>query len=125
MALGAQLTQWFGSLRTAVLLGEQSTIIGAGTNQATATAITTANTIVSTVAAGTGVVLPSSASVPPVNTNDRLHVANHGANTLACYPPVGGSLSNNAVNVPALIAPNKCADFYCIDGTNYTAILSA
>ena len=122
MAFGAQLNSWFGARGTAALLGEQSTISAAGTSRTTATAITTANTIVSVVAAGTGVILPG-ASV--VGANDRLHVANHGANTLAVYPPSGGKLCNNGANVPALIAPGKCADFYCIDGTSYTALLSA
>jgi hypothetical protein len=81
-----------------------------------------ANNVVTTVGAGAGVRLPAS---PTVSANDRLHVANHGANTLAVYPPTAGKLSNNTANVPAMIAPNKCADFFCIDGTNYTAILSA
>jgi len=122
VALGAQLNQWFGAQRTAVLLGEQATISGAGTNQSTATPITTANAIVATVAAGTGVVLPG-ASV--VGISDRIHVLNKGANTLACYPPSGGAFGTAAANVPAMIAPGKAADFYCIDGTNYSALLSA
>ncbi len=119
---GSQLNQWFGSQRTAVLLGEQATLSGAGTNQATATSITTANVIVGTVAFGTGVVLPVT---PAVSANDRIHVANNGVNTCAVYPPVGGKFGSAGANVPVLMAPGKCADFYCVDGTNYTALLGA
>ena len=122
MALGSQLSQWFGFQRALVILGDQATLAAAGTTQGTAAAITTANAIVTPVAAGAGVVLPGATVA---GAGDRIHVANHGANTLACYPPSGGRLSNNTANVPAMIAPNKCADFYCIDGTNYTANLSA
>jgi hypothetical protein len=122
VALGLQLNSWFGFQRALAILGEQATLAAAGTTQGTATAITTANAIVSTVAAGTGVVLPST---PAVAAKDRIHVANNGANTLAVYPPAGGKLGSAAVNVPALMAPGKCADFYCVDGTNYTALLSA
>lgn len=122
MAFGSQLNGIFGAQKAIVLLGEQSTISAAGTNQATATAITTANCIVGTVAAGSGVVLPGSTVV---SANDRVFVMNAGANTLACYPPSGGTLNNAAANVPALIAPGKCVDFYCRDGTNYAANLGA
>ena len=122
MALGSQLSQWFGFQRALVILGDQATLAAAGTTQGTAAAITTANAIVTPVATGAGVVLPGATVA---GAGDRIHVANHGANTLACYPPSGGRLSNNTANVPAMIAPNKCADFYCIDGTNYTANLSA
>jgi len=124
VALGIQLSDALGSRQALAILGDQATISAAGTNQATATAITTAVAIVSTVALGTGVILPKSTAVS-LNGGDRIHIANHGANALAVYPPVGGKLSNNTVNVPAMIAPNKCADFYNIDGTNWTALLSA
>ena len=118
MSFGAQLNTCVGSEAALAILGDLSTSVSAaGTNQSTATLLTTANSIVTTVAFGTGVRLPVTGSC------DRLHVANHGANTLAVYPPSGGKLSNSSVNVPALMAPNKCADFFCIDGTNYTALL--
>lgn len=123
MALGAQLNASLGSQAALAILGSLSASITAGgTNQSTATLLANANNVVTTVAAGSGVRLPAT---PTVSANDRLHVANHGANALAVYPPTGGKLSNNTANVPALVAPNKCADFFCIDGTNYSAFLSA
>lgn len=123
MAFGSQLNATLGTQAALAVLGELSAGVSAGgTTQAGATLLSTANSIVTTVAAGSGVRLPVT---PTVSANDRLHVANHGANTLAVYPPSGGKLSNRTANVPALIAPNKCADFFCIDGTNYSALLGA
>lgn len=122
MPFGSQLNSAIGSQGALAVLGNLATVSAAGTTQAAATALTAVNNIVTTVASGSGVRLPIT---PTVSANDRLHVANHGANALAAYPPVGGKLSNNAANVPAMIAVNKCADFICIDGTNYTALLGA
>lgn len=123
MAFGSQLNAQLGSAAALVILGElTASATAAGTTQATAYAITTANTIFTTVAAGTGGRLPLT---PTVSANDRLHVANHGANTLALYPATGGKFGTSTAGVPAMIAPGKCADFFCIDGTNYTALLSA
>lgn len=123
MAIGAELNASLNSQAALAVLGSLSaSVSAAGSTQGTATLLSSANNIVTTVAAGAGVKLPTS---PTVSANDRLHVANHGANTLACYPPTGGQLNNNTANVPAMIAPKKSADFFCIDGTNYTAILSA
>lgn len=122
MPLGSQLNAALGSQGALAVLGDLASISAAGTNQATATAVTAVNTIVTSVGAGTGVRLPKT---PTVSANDRLHVANHGASTLAVYPPSGGQLSSNAANVPALISTKKCADFLCIDGTNYSAMLGA
>lgn len=123
MALGAQLNASLGSQAALAVLGSLSpSVSAAGANQAGATQLSAANNVVTTTGAGTGVRLPVT---PVVSANDRLHVANHGANTLAVYPPTGGALSANTANVPAMIAPKKCADFLCIDGTNYIALLSA
>lgn len=123
MPIGAELNASLNSQASLAVLGSlSSSITAGGTTQGTATLIGSANNVVTTVAAGSGVRLPAT---PTVSASDRLHVANNGANTLACYPPSGGQLSGNTANVPALIAPKKSADFFCIDGTNYTAILSA
>lgn len=123
MALGSQLNATIGAQAALAVLGELSTAISAaGTTQAGATLLTTATSIVTTVAAGSGVRLPVT---PAVSAGDRLHVANHGANTLAVYPPTGGALSANTANVPAMVAAKKSADFLCIDGTNYSAMLGA
>ena len=123
MALGSQLNAAFGEQGAFAVLGDLSTAVSAaGTNLATATLLTAANSIVTTVGAGAGVRLPVT---PTVSAKDRLHVANHGANTLAVYPPSGGALSANTAGVPLMLAPKKSADFVCLDGTNYSALVGA
>ncbi len=122
MPLGSQINAALGSQAALAILGELASISAAGTTQATATAITTAIAIVTTTPFQGGVRLPIT---PAVSASDRIHVANHGANDLFVYPPVGGKLSNNTANVPARIAQKKSADFLCIDGTNYSAALGA
>jgi Flp pilus assembly secretin CpaC len=121
--LGSQLNATVGDQAALAILGELSTAVSAaGTTQATATLLTTATSIVTTVAAGSGVRLPVT---PTVSAGDRLHVANHGALTLSVYPPTGGKLSNNTANVPALVAPKKSADFLCLNGTDYSVMLGS
>jgi hypothetical protein len=120
---GSQLNAAFGSQPALAILGDISTSLsGAGTGQSTATPITVSIAIFTTVNAGTGALLPVT---PTVSACDRLHVANHGINTLAVYPPSGGKLSNRSANVPALVAPNKCAEFVCLNGTDYSAFLGS
>lgn len=122
--LGSQLnaTLQNESVVRAILGDLNAAVAAAGTTQSGATLLVASTSIVTTVGAGAGVRLPVA---PTVSAKDRLHVANHGANTLAAYPPTGGKLSNQAANVPAMIAPGKCADFLCIDGTNWSVLLGA
>ena len=123
MALGSQINSVLGAQAAVVILGDVGDgLSAAGTTQGTATAIVHVSSIFTTVDPGTGGRLPVT---PTVSARDRLHVANHGANTLLVYPPSGGKLSNRTANWPAQIPPNKCGDFLCIDGTNYSALLSA
>lgn len=122
MAFGSQINAALGAQAALVIGGDVGTYSGAGTTQGTATAITTPIAIFTTTGFGTGGILPVT---PTVSANDRVHAANHGENTLAIYPPSGGKLSNKTANMPAMIPPNKCADFVCIDGTNWSALLGA
>jgi hypothetical protein len=123
VAFGSQINAALGSQPAlAILGGLTSGATAAGTTQGTAYVITTAHTVFTSVAFKSGAILPAT---PTVSANDRLHVANHGSASLAVYPPSGGKLSNNTANVPAWIAPGKCADFLCLDGTNYSALLGA
>ena len=119
---GAQLNGQFGSQATIVLLGNLATAVSAaGTTQGTATALSAVNNFVTTAAQGSGVLLPVT---PAVGAGDRLHVANQTSNNFWVYPPSGGKLGNNTANRGAMLGPNKAADFLCIDGTNWSAILS-
>ena len=123
MPLGSQLNAALGAQGALAVLGDLTTgATATGTGASTAYAITAANTVFTTVAAGTGAKLPVT---PTVSAKDRLHVANNGVNTLSVYPPTGGRLGTATANVPANVAPGKAAYFFCIDGTNYSAVLSA
>lgn len=120
MPLGSQLNETLGTQAALAILGDIATAVSAaGTTQGTATALTVSTSIVTTVSVGSGVRLPTTSA------KDRLHVANHGTNALAVYPPVGGKLSNQTTNVPAMLAPGRCADFLCIEGSNWSAMLGA
>lgn len=58
-------------------------ISAAGTDFSTATPLTQPASVITTVAAGTGVILPSQYSAA---------IVNRGANTLTVYPPAGGTI---------------------------------
>lgn len=123
MAFGSQLNVQVNAQAALAILGDLAASLGAaGTSQGTATAITTANWIATTVGAGSGVVLPVS---PTVSAKDTLFGANHGVNTLAVYPPNGGKLGTASANAPLLLAPGKAALFFCIDGINYAVLVGA
>lgn len=71
-----------------------STTVGvaaAGTTQGTATALSSTINIITTVAAGSGVILTSGV---------RVIVLNRGANSLLIYPPVSGQLEALGTNAP-------------------------
>lgn len=123
MALGSQLNAQLDSAAALAVLGDISAAVtAAGTSQSTATLLTAANNVITTATQGQGVRLPLT---PTVSACDRLHVANNTAVNVWVYPGSGGAIGGNTTNRGAMLAPNKAADFFCIDGTNWTAILSA
>lgn len=80
--------------------------VATGTTQATALAMTTEWIEVTTVPAGSGVVLNGfGAGVPSV-------VFNEGANALKVYPPVGNQIDALGVNVAYLLPAAKMQTFY-------------
>jgi hypothetical protein len=111
------LGMW-GEMAEQVVLGEVVTgLTAAGTNQATALAITASANIFGTVASGTGAILSQ-------NDGARIVVRNGGANALLVYAPVGGTM-NGTSNGSLSIAATKNALFVSADGVNYYSILSA
>jgi hypothetical protein len=80
------------SFASNLLRSLQTTISAAGTNQGTATALTKDSNIVTTVASGTGVILPTAAAGMTV------FIKNAGANALAVYPASGGAIDALAAN---------------------------
>ena len=93
----------FTALNTTVTNG----ITAAGTNQGTATAITSTFNSVDTVAAGTGVILPAALA------GYTITVSNHGLNNLSVYPASGESVEGGAANVPLVLLPGMCYRAAC------------
>ena len=79
-------------------LSTQNSIAAAGTTQGTATILLLDINNVTTVAAGTGVILPA------LTAGAKITIFNNGANTLLIYPAVGDSIdilaANAAISVP-------------------------
>ena len=97
-----------------------SAISAAGTTQGTATELVNADSEVSTVASGAGVVLASRLS-----PGDEQTVFNSGANALKIYPTSGMSINALAANAPMLLARNTGCLFKCISTTRVFGVLSA
>jgi hypothetical protein len=92
-------------------------IAAAGSSQATATALTSQISIVTSVAAGTGVVLPT-----PV-VGEVLYVSNQGGNNLLVYPPAGVAIDAHATNDPAMVARNAAVELIAVTGTQFNTIV--
>jgi len=78
-------------------------LTAAGTTQGTASNIGASINIITTVAAGTGVILPNAGSL----LGSRIIIFNQGANTLNIYPNVGSSIDGGAANIPITLAAGK------------------
>ena len=121
--IGKRLTgSGFAPLQTTNLVGDGDLAVTAlGATQTTAYAVIAANTLVTTTAASTGVILPSS------SPGDEFYVANNGASALTVYPPVGGKVNAGTVNVGASLAATKSGAFRCLDpaGLNFQYVVSA
>lgn len=81
-----------------VALPTSASVAAAGTTQGTATALNAQNNVVTTVAAGAGVLVQAS----PLNMT--ITILNRGANTLLIYPPVGAQFESYSVNEAVSIA---------------------
>lgn len=79
-----------------------------GTNQATAFQITIQESVFSSVAAGTGAVLPTP-------NGAQLTIFNQGLNDLKVYPAVGDQIAGNSVNSSVTIASGASAVFSSFD----------
>ncbi len=77
-----------------VIAGVNTGITAAGTDQATATALTTSINDMGTVGSGTGVVLPTAIAGMEVS------VYNHGGNALLIYPALGAQIDALGTNSP-------------------------
>ena len=102
-------------------------LIATGATQGTALAMSANFAQFTTVAAGTGAILPAVAAVPMlgVSNGDSIEVFNLGANALAVYPPVGSTINSLAANTSLAVPAGKGARFIQLSPTNWGAILSA
>lgn len=107
----------FGNTADAVIGDMVTGVTAAGSTQATATALTADHTKVGTTALSTGVILRQIAGMQVVY--------NGGANALAVYPPVGGTINSGAANAAFSVATTKTAVFMSSDGVSFVAVLSA
>lgn len=80
---------------------------GAGSTQGTATPLTANINIATTVASGTGFILPLITSAGnPIKAGTEIKLFNRGASTASLYPPVGAQIEALGTNNPSGIAPN-------------------
>ena len=94
-------------------------VAAAGTTQGTATALGAAFSILTTVAAGSGVILPQG------QPGDRLFVYNNGANAALIYPPTSAKINNAATNGGITLATQTVIEFVQFSTTQFCANLSA
>lgn len=93
-----------------------STISAAGTNQSTATEITTDLVIVGTVASGTGVRLPTASA------GRRIVVRNSGANALNIYPSSGAQINVLAANTAFVEDTSTTLEFIGFSATQWYTV---
>lgn len=80
---------------------------GAGTTQGTATPLNASINIATTVASGTGFVLPLiTLSGNTIKVGTEIKLFNRGANTASLYPPSGGQIEALGTNNPSGVAVN-------------------
>lgn len=97
-----------------------NTLTAAGSTQGTALPITTDFAVCTTVASGTGVILPANAVA-----SDQYMIANHGSNALLVYPPTGGAIANGTVNAGLSVPATKSVILKAITPLLWCANLSA
>ena len=91
-------------------------ISAAGTTQGTATALTKEINVVSTVASGAGVVLPTAVA------GMVLIVNNTNANTLNVYPATGGVVNSGSTNAAYSHPAGASIQYYATSGTQWYTV---
>lgn len=103
----------------------QTGLTALGNSLGTALAAPSDAMVFTTVAASTGVSLPTDASRTP-NLFDTFIVVNHGANTLSVYPGTSaGKIANGSAGAAFSVAATKTATFTYIGSDNWAASVSA
>jgi hypothetical protein len=94
--------------------GVATGLTAAGSTQGTAFVIASSVNQFTTVAAGTGAILPSN-----VYNGRPIRIFNRGANALKVYPPSGAKIESNATNAAVSLAAGADATFSPITATQW------
>ena len=95
-------------------------LVATGSTQAGALVLPADVNKFTTVAAGTGCI------IPPLNGGDNIVVVNSGANALLLYPPVGSTINALSANTGYSIATaTPYCQITCVDPTHYHCFQSA
>jgi len=103
------------TLNSAVV-DNNNAVSAAGSTQAGATALTVDYNVVTTVAASTGVRLPTATA------GRRIVIVNKGANTLSIYPATGGTIDALSANAAIQIAANGSIEIMASSTTQWYSI---
>ena len=107
-------------LAAAICKDTATSVSAAGTTQGTATELTSADSEVTTVAAGAGVILASQSSAGDTQT-----VFNAGANALRVYPTTGASINSLPANQHMTLSTNTGVLFKKVSSSRWFGVLSA
>ena len=88
--------------------GAATGLTAAGSNQATATAVTSETNQFTNVPAGSGTMLAI------VQVGATITIFNDGANGLRVYPPSGAAIGDAGINAPVTVQPGSSASFHRI-----------
>lgn len=111
-------SEWNSTFAGKDNVSTSAVISAAGTTQGTATLLSSRYSVVTTVAANTGVELAVEVSQPQV-------VFDRGANTLSVYPTSGAQIESLGTNVPYTIAAGSQALFVCVSSSQCYAQASS
>ena len=110
----------FSAAQVTNILGDVDPAVTAlGNSAATAYLVGAANTLVTTAAASTGVILPVGTTGAPNFTAlfDEYTIANRGASTLTVYPPTGGTIDGGS---SASVTTGSLKYFTCVSTDGLT-----
>ena len=114
MSLAREMQSQLPAQAVLGIQGTNAAVAGAGTTQATATALAAQYNRITSGSALSGVILPASMGI-----GDEIEVVNATTVNICVYPPVGGLLNGNSANVPVVMAPRRAHTFFCADGTSW------
>jgi len=98
------------------VVDNNNAVSAAGANQGAATALTVDYNVVTTVAASTGVKLPTATA------GRRIVIVNKGANTLSIYPATGAAIDALAANAAIQVAANGSIELMASSTTQWYSI---